>query len=140
MSDPSYENLEMTRADFMKRQKFSNDNGFYGNNSQMTPPADKDNLPLMRNISFGGQLPALSEGKPMNQEEQNYLLDGNEFNVDDVLIDRSTGGRFNNTSFFGGLAMVFGAIGMASFMTASPMEGSAGVSTVYTGGKLVGIA
>jgi hypothetical protein len=31
LSDPSYENLEMTRADFMKRQKCSNDNDYYSN-------------------------------------------------------------------------------------------------------------
>lgn len=30
-SDPSYENLEMTRGEFLKRQKLSTDNEYYGN-------------------------------------------------------------------------------------------------------------
>lgn len=52
----------MTRADFLKRQKINDD--FYG--SQKKPVAQKDNLPLMRNYSFGGQMAALSEGKLIN--------------------------------------------------------------------------
>lgn len=136
LSDPSYENLEMTRAEFMKRQKFAND-GQYGNTSQTTPKGMPDNLPLMRNISFGGQMRQLSEGRPGNQEEQKDLLAETEFNVDDVLIDRSAGGRgFSNTTFFG-LAMVFGAVGTVSFMSASPMEGTPGPS-VYSGSRLAG--
>ena len=54
----------MTRADFLKRQKINDD--FYGNSSQKKPVAQKDNLPLMRNYSFGGQMAALSEGKLIN--------------------------------------------------------------------------
>jgi len=93
---------------------------------------------LMRNISFGGQLPALSEGRPMNQEEQKDLLgDGADFNVDDVLIDRSAGGRFNNTSFFG-MAMVFGAIGMCSFMSAAPSETTIGAVSFNSGSRMAG--
>lgn len=135
-SDLSYESLEMTRADFLKRQKINDD--FYGNTSQKTPMAQKENLPLMRNISFGGQMAALSEGKLINQEEQKNLLgDGTDvFNIDDMLIDRRDGGNNGNMNFFG-LAMVFGAVGMASFMTASP-ESSSGVSKMNTGSRMVG--
>lgn len=134
LSDPSYENLEMTRGEFLKRQKLSQDDGFYGNQS---PQAMKDQLPLMRNISFGGQLPALSEGRPMNIEEQKDLLgEDNDFNVDDVLIDRSASGRFVNSSFFG-MAVMCGGIGMASFMSASsPMESTG--SQRIVGARLAG--
>jgi len=54
-----------------------------------------------------------------------------------VLIDRSTGGRFNNTSFFG-LAVMFGAVGIASFMSASPVDGTSGISAINTGSRLSG--
>ena len=72
---------------------------------------------------------ALSEGKLANQEEQKDLFgDGNEvFNVDDMLIDRKNSNQNSSMNFFG-LACVFGAVGMASFMTASPVEGSSGIS------------
>lgn len=135
-SDLSYESLEMTRADFLKRQKINDD--FYGNSSQKTPVAQKDNLPLMRNISFGGQMAALSEGKLINLEEQKDLMGDNAdvFNVDDMLIDRRTGLNNGNMNFFG-LAMVFGAVGMASFMTASP-ESTSSVSKMNTGSRMVG--
>jgi hypothetical protein len=55
-----------------------------------------------------------------------------------VLIDRSAGRYDNNTAFFGGLAVVFGAIGMASFMNASAMEEAPGLSTLNTSSRLVG--
>jgi len=138
LSDPSYENLEMTRADFMKRQKCSNDNDYYSNKqSPNTPKGMIDDMPLMRNISFAGQLPALSEGKPMNQEEQKDLLGDEVFNPDDVLIDRSAGGGFNNSSFFG-LAMVFGAVGMASFMSAAPVDPVSGGGVINSGSRMAG--
>lgn len=56
LSDPSYESLEMTRGEFLKRQKLSADDDFYGNyDRKLTPQAGvKDSMPLMRNISFGG--------------------------------------------------------------------------------------
>jgi len=63
-------------------------------------------------------MPALSEGKPAMDEQKDLLGEDVAFNIDDVLIDRSTGGRFNNSSFFG-LAVMCGSIGMASFMSAS---------------------
>lgn len=50
VSDLSYEDLEMDFAEFTKRQK-CNDDSFYGNSSQKAP---RNNLPLMRNISFEG--------------------------------------------------------------------------------------
>lgn len=59
------------------------------------------------------------------------------FNVDDMLIDRRTGVNNGNMNFFG-LAIVFGAVGMASFMTASP-ESTSGVSQMNTGSRMVGI-
>ena len=98
----------------------------------------KDDLPLMRNISFGGQMAALSEGKLVNLEEQKDLIGGNDnvFNVDDMLIDRRASLNNGNMNFFG-LAMVFGAVGMASFMTASP-ESSSGVSVMNTGSRMAG--
>lgn len=58
------------------------------------------------------------------------------FNVDDMLIDRRTGLNNGNMNFFG-LAMVFGAVGMASFMTASP-ESTSSVSKMNTGSRMVG--
>ena len=127
----------MTRAEFMKRQKKGDD--VYVNTSQKTPQAKQDNLPIMRNISFGGHMTALSEGKLANQEEQKDLFgEGTDvFNVDDMLIDRRTGGNNGGMNFFG-LACVFGAVGMASFMTASPVEGSSGISHINTGGRMVG--
>lgn len=97
-------------------------------------------MPLTRNISFGGQLPALSEGRAGNQEELKELFgdDGHDFNVDDVLIDRSAGEGYGSTTYFGGLAVVFGAVGMASFMGASGMEEAASLSTLNTSRRLVG--
>jgi len=62
----------MTRGEFLKRQKLSMDDAFYGNGSQKTPQVIKDSIP-MRNISFGGQLPALSEGKPTMEEQKDLL-------------------------------------------------------------------
>jgi len=137
-SDHSYESLEMTRAEFMKRQKTTYTD-VYGNTSQKTPQAQKDNLPIMRNISFGGHVAALSEGKLANQEEQKDLFgEGTEiFNVDDMLIDRRNGPNNGGLNFFG-LACMSGAVGMASFMTASPVEGSSGISHINTGGRMVG--
>lgn len=71
----------------------------------------------------------------MNAEEQKDLLGEELLNVDDLLIDRSTGGRFNNSTFFG-LAVMCGSIGMASFMSASsPMESSVS-SKLYSGQHL----
>jgi hypothetical protein len=67
-SDPSYESLEMTRAEYMKRQKCSGE-GFTSFGTHKTPQLAKDSMPLTRNISFGGQLPALSEGRPGHLEE-----------------------------------------------------------------------
>jgi len=60
-------------------------------------------------------LPALSEGKPAMEEQKDLLGEDAAFNIDDVLIDRSAGGNFNNSTFFG-LAVMCGGIGMASFM------------------------
>jgi len=87
------------------------DDGFYGDNraSQVI----KDQIPN-RNISFGVP-PALSEGKLTMEEQKDLLGEEAAFNIDDVLIDRSAGGNFNNSAFFG-LAVMCGGIGMASFM------------------------
>ena len=86
----------------------------------------------MRNISFAGnfnpQTSVLSEGKPIDQEGQKDLLGDTfpDFNVDDMVLERRMGFNNGNMNFLG-IALVFGAVGMASFITASPVEGSAGI-------------
>jgi len=79
----------------MKRQKRSNSgvtpSGFdFQTNLPMTPQGNKtDNMPpLMRNVSFGGHLPALSEGQGANKELED-ILSKDDFLVEDVLFDRS---------------------------------------------------
>ena len=110
----------MDFAEFTKRQK-CNDDSFYGNNS--TPLSPRANLPLMRNTSYT----VLSEGKPIDQEGQKDLLGDGVFNVDEMILERNS--DYNNGKLnFLGLALVFGAVGMASFISASPVEGSAGIS------------
>lgn len=63
-------------------------------------------------------------------EQKDLLGEDVTFNIDDVLIDRSTAGRFPNSSFFG-LAVMCGSIGMASFMSASSPS-----QVTETGGKI----
>ena len=89
-------------------------------------------MPLIRNISFAGnfnpQTSVLSEGKPIDQEGQKDLLGDTfpDFNVDDMVLERRMGFNNGNMNFLG-IALAFGAVGMASFITASPVEGSAGI-------------
>lgn len=102
----------------------------------MTAQIIKDQIP-MRNISFGGQMPALSEGKPAMDEQKDLLGEDVTFNIDDVLIDRSAGGRFNNSSFFG-LAVMCGSIGMASFMSASSPTQVTETRKINSGSNMAG--
>lgn len=67
-------------------------------------------------------------------EEQ---FDGEAFNVDDLIIDRSTGGNFNNSSFFG-LAVMCGAVGMASFMSAPSAVQSTSAGKINSGSNMAG--
>ena len=55
-----------------------------------------------------------------------------------MILERKSDFNNGNLNFLG-LAVVFGAVGMASFMTASPVEGAAGVSQFYPGRRMVGI-
>lgn len=111
-SDPSYENLEMTRGEFLKRQKLSMDDQLYTSNTK-TPQVIKEQIP-MRNISFQ-QMPALSEGKAAMDEQKDLLGEDAAFNIDDVLIDRSAGDNYGGYPFLG-LGVMCGALGLASFM------------------------
>lgn len=60
------------------------------------------------------------------------------FNPDDVLIDRSTGDRGYGSGSFFGLAVMFGAVGMASVMGVTGTEEAASLSTLNTSRRLVG--
>jgi len=106
-SDPSFEQLEMTRGEFLKRQKLSTDDQVF-----IDGKAPHMNQIPLRNVSFGGQMQALSEGKA--DEQKDLLGEAEPFNMDDVLIDRSAGDNYGN-SFFMGLGLMFGALGVASF-------------------------
>jgi len=54
-----------------------------------------------------------------------------------MLLERRSDLNNGNINFLS-LALVFGAVGMVSFITASPVEGAAGVSQVYSGSTLAG--
>ena len=83
-NDHSYESLEMTRAEFLKRQKRDD---FFD-----TKPNDtKNSYALMRNITIGGDNDVRSAGMLENPEAINGLFETEpheEFNVDDLLITR----------------------------------------------------
>jgi len=97
----------MTRGEFLKRQKLSTDDQVF-----IDGKAPLMNQIPLRNVSFGGQMQALSEGKA--DEQKDLLGEAEPFNMDDVLIDRSAGDNYGN-SFFMGLGLMFGALGVASF-------------------------
>lgn len=135
LSDPSYENLEMTRGEFLKRQKLSMDDAFYGSSGQKASQAVKDQIPV-RNISFGGGLrPAFSEG----DDHKDFLPDDDApFNTDDFVLERNSNGpAFGNSTFFG-LAVMCGSIGMASFMSASSPAQATGTTKLYSGAGMAG--
>ena len=83
-NDHSYESLEMTRAEFLKRQKRD---AFFDQSPNDTKNADA----LMRNITIGGDNDMRSSGMLENPEAINVpseTLPPEEFNVDDMLITR----------------------------------------------------
>lgn len=110
-SDPSYENLELTQGEFMKRQKLSTDDQVFTNRNAQASQLPRD-IP-MRNVSFAGPMQALSEGKA--DEQKDLLGEDAPFNIDDVLIDRSAGSNYGG-SYFLGLGVMCAGLGMASFM------------------------
>lgn len=86
-------------------------------------------------------MPALSEGKKINQELNN-ILEKDEFKVEDVLIDRNTQQErdYTGTAYFS-LAIMFGAVGVAALSGAETTTSTtASVNVINTGSSLAGTA
>ena len=117
----------------MKRQKIE-DNFFDSQTNR-----EKNAYALMRNITIGGQDDVQSVGMlenqtgPKDQPEPTH----EEFNVDDMLITRNEQTSSNSMNFFG-LACVFGAIGMVSVLTDSPVDLPKASNLMQSGSKMVG--